>query len=73
MRKKIFSQIVVKHCNRLPSGVVKVFKKRGDVNLRDVVSGCGGDGLELDWLILVVFPTFPMIQLFYDLLPVNRQ
>ena len=32
-----------------------VFKNCRDVALRDVVSGHGGDGLGLDWMILVVF------------------
>jgi len=33
---------------------LQVFKERGDVALRDVVSGHGGLGL--DWIILEVFP-----------------
>ena len=33
---------------------LKVFKKRVNVALRDTVSGHGGDGLELDLVILVV-------------------
>ena len=32
-----------------------VFKSRGDVALRDMISRHGGDGLGLDWMILVVF------------------
>jgi len=32
-----------------------VFKKRGDVALRDMVSGHGGMGWQLDMMILVVF------------------
>ena len=34
---------------------LQVFKERGDVALRDVVSGHGGLGL--DWMILEVFPS----------------
>ena len=39
----------MRHWQRLPREVgesqsLKVFKKRGDVALRDVVSGHGGDG-----------------------------
>ena len=32
-----------------------MLKNRGDVALRDVVTGHGGDGLGLDVVILVVF------------------
>ena len=46
--------------HRLPREVVEllslgVFKNHGDVALRDVVSGHGGDRLRLDWIILEVF------------------
>ena len=34
---------------------LEVLKNRGDVALRDVVSGHGGNGLALDWMVLVIF------------------
>jgi len=34
---------------------LEVLKNHGDVALRDVGSGHGGDGLGLDWMVLVVF------------------
>jgi len=42
----------MRHWHRLPRGVVESpspeeFKNRGDVALRDVVSGHSGDGLEV--------------------------
>ena len=47
---KIYSQKVVMHWNRLPTDVVespslKVYKKHGDMAVRDMVSGHDGDGL----------------------------
>ena len=49
MTKIFFIVRVTKHWNRLPRKVVHspsltVFKKRGDVALRDVVGGHGADG-----------------------------
>jgi len=46
VRKKFFSEEVVRQWHRLPRGMVKslsveVFKKHGDVALRDDVSGHG--------------------------------
>ena len=37
---------------------LEVFKNGGDVALRDMISRHGGDGLELDVVILVVFSHF---------------
>jgi len=49
-RKNFFSERVVQYWHRLPREVeelpsLEVFKKCGDMALRDVVSGHGGDWL----------------------------
>ena len=49
------------HWHRLPKEVVKSlslegFQSHGDVALRDMANGHGGDGLELGLVILKVFP-----------------
>ena len=57
-RKNFFSEKVLRHCcQRRWWGhhPWRCFKNCGGVALRDVVSGRGGDGLGLDFVILVVF------------------
>jgi len=58
VRKNFFLERAVMHWHRLLREVVEspsmeMFKKCGDVALRDVVSGRGGEGLDL--MVLVVF------------------
>ena len=60
IRKHFFSKRLAMHWNRLPREVaesqsLEVFKKHVDAALKDMVSGQGGDGLGLDYIILLVF------------------
>jgi len=60
IRNNFFSEGVAMHWHKLPRKVMespslKVFKKCGDMALRNMVSGHGGDGLSLDLVILEVF------------------
>ena len=43
------------HREVVESPSLEVLNYHGDVALRDVVSGHGGDELGLDWVILVLF------------------
>jgi len=47
IRKNIFTEGVVRHCNRevVESQSLEIFRKHGDVALRDMISGHDGDGL----------------------------
>ena len=60
IKKKLFSARAGLQWHRLPREVVQspsleVLKNRVDVALRDAVSERGGDGLVLDWMILMAF------------------
>ena len=62
MGKNVFSERAVLHWHRLPREVVEslsleVFQSRVDVAQRDVVSGHGGNGLEVGLDDLSSFPT----------------
>lgn len=54
-----FSKEAVRHWHRLPREVMESpcsqFKNHGDVALQDMVSGHGGDGLELGLGVLELF------------------
>ena len=54
---------------------LEVFKNRGEVALRDMVSGLGGDRLGLDWIILVLFSNLndSMISNYQNVPGVNSQ
>jgi len=66
IRKIFSSERVVRQRHRLPGEVVQspsleVFKKHGDVALRDFVSGYGEDELTVGQIIVVVFPTLMIL------------
>lgn len=74
-RKHFYSERVVMRWHGLPREVVKgpssppleAFENCGDVALRDVVIGHGGDGLGLDCVILEVFSSLPAPVIRYPL------
>ena len=60
IRKTFCSERVVMQWHRLPRKVMEslsleVLKNHGDVALRNMISGHGGDGLGLDLVILQLF------------------
>jgi len=66
IRKIFSSERVVRQRHRLPGEVVQspsleVFKKHGDVALRDFVCGYGEDELTVGQIIVVVFPTLMIL------------
>jgi len=73
IRKKVFLERAVRYWHRLCMEVVdslplEVFRNHGDVALRDVVIGHGGDGLGLNVKILEVFSNLKVsVILFRDM------
>ena len=61
IRNNFFSERVVMHWHRLPRELMgslslEVPKNHGDVALRDVVSGHGGGGQEMNLVVLEISP-----------------